>query len=102
MPYFGEAVGTRSTSIFMSEAAVQYEDDPRTLWMRGREILLTSSSFEATRSMILPPSVRMPVYASCLGRSIRTEETIHSATEWPSIRARVTRWLLNRENDPFA
>jgi hypothetical protein len=86
----------------MSEAAVRYEDDPRTLWMRGREVQLTSSSFEATRSMILPASVRMPVYASCRGRSVRTEETIHSASEWPSIKARVTRWLLNRQRDPFA
>lgn len=77
------------------------DDDARRIWMRGREVLLTSTHPEATE-MALPPPVRMPVYASCNGRDIRTEETINNASEWPAIKARVARWLMNRRRDPFA
>lgn len=78
------------------------DDDARRIWMRGREVLLTSAHSEASAPMVLPPPVRMPVYATCNGRDVRTEETIYNASEWPAIKVRVARWLMNRRRDPFA
>ena len=78
------------------------DGEPHRIWVRGRAVWLTSRGRAAPAAGVQPPAVRMPVFASCNGREIRTDETINNASEWPAISARVARWLANRTDDPFA